>query len=234
MMKVEGKMESSATWFFEKHKQGDKPESVRRSAFQAVQISLMAAGLILVGGYAADLGGAAVKVLSATGGRAEEVASDVDTSIVSDRLTPRMKAALQNVAYRYHVAPVALVPVFEAIQAIAVERHLDPMLLVAVISIESRFNPYSQSVVGAQGLMQVMPRYHQDKVPDGSGPMALLDPIINVQVGAQILQESIRSQGGLVAGLQQFGGAIHDEDRVYSAKVLAEKQRLEQATRRSA
>lgn len=231
-------MKSSITFAMEKQEQAGRISSNSRPFFNAVQMALMAAGVVFVGGQLASATSSSglmahMKAMASPAVSVED-ASDVETAIVSEKLTPRMKAALASVAQRYRVAPAALVPVFETIQSVAAERRLDPMLLVAVISIESRFNPYSESVVGAQGLMQVMPRYHQDKIPEGAGPMALLDPIINVQVGAQILQESIRSQGGLVSGLQQFGGALKDEDRTYSTKVLAEKQRIEQATRRSA
>jgi len=47
-----------------------------------------------------------------------------------------------------------------------------------------------------------------------------------------VLKESIRRYGGLEVGLQQFGGAINDPERRYSSRVLAEKQRLEQAVLR--
>jgi hypothetical protein len=80
--------------------------------------------------------------------------------------------------------------------------------------------------------MQVMPRFHKDKLPDDAGALPFFDPVTNVQVGARILRESINRNGGLVPGLQQFGGAMNDPDRRYSGKVLAERQRLEQAARR--
>ena len=51
-------------------------------------------------------------------------------------------------------------------------------------------------------------------------------------VGTKVLHESIRRFGGIENGLQQFGGALNDPDRRYASKVLAEKQRLEQATQR--
>ena len=47
-----------------------------------------------------------------------------------------------------------------------------------------------------------------------------------------MLKESIRRNGGVANGLQQFAGASNDPDRRYSSKVLAEKQRLEQAAQR--
>ncbi|HXE37390.1 MAG TPA: transglycosylase SLT domain-containing protein, partial [Azonexus sp.] len=98
--------------------------------------------------------------------------------------------------------------------------------------VESGFNPFSQSVFGAQGLMQVVPRFHKDKLPEEADQAAFLDPVTNVQIGAKVLKESIRRFGGLEDGLQQFGGAVNDPDRRYASKVLAEKQRLELAAQR--
>lgn len=147
-------------------------------------------------------------------------------------LTPAMAAALDQVVQRYRVSPEALLPVFEAAQAAGRERRLDPLLIIAVISIESRFNPFSQSPMGAVGLMQVIPRYHQDKVPKAAAAKPFLDPVTNVRIGAQILQEAIRRQGGLIEGLQYYAGAADDDEQAYANKVLAEKLRLEQAARR--
>jgi len=147
-------------------------------------------------------------------------------------LSPRMSGALDYVSRRYHVATDALQPIFATAQVVGRELHLDPLLIIAVIGVESGFNPFSQSGVGAQGLMQVMPRYHMDKLPEEADRAAFLDPLINVQVGARVLHESILRFGGLEEGLQQFGGATNDPDRRYSSKVLAEKQRLEQAAQR--
>ena len=148
-------------------------------------------------------------------------------------LTPAMKAALDYVVQRYRVSADALLPVFETVQSVARERRLDPLLLIAVISVESRFNPFSQSPMGAQGLMQIIPRYHLDKVENTDAEQPFLDPIINVQVGARILHEAIQRQGGVMEGLQYYAGAVDDDEQAYASKVLAEKLRLEQARRRT-
>lgn len=152
-----------------------------------------------------------------------------DVDIASETLNARMRGAMDYVSRRYHVSAEALEPIFVTAQSAGRQLHLDPLLIIAVIGIESRFNPFSESVVGAKGLMQVVPRYHQDKLPEDADQAAFLNPVINVQVGAKVLQESIRRNGGLESGLQQFGGAVTDPERRYASKVLAEKQRLEQA-----
>jgi hypothetical protein len=148
-------------------------------------------------------------------------------------LTPQLRAALDHVARRYHVSPEALHPVFHTVQLTGRERDVDPLLLVAIIGIESGFNPFSESAMGALGLMQVVPRFHRDKLPAGAEKSRFLDPVTNVQVGTHVLQESIRRNGGLIPGLQQFGGAINDQEQTYANKVLAEKERIEQAVRRN-
>lgn len=154
------------------------------------------------------------------------------TERATQRLAPAMVAALDQVAQRYRVSADALQPIFEAAQAAGRQWRVDPLLIIAVISIESRFNPFSQSNMGAVGLMQIIPRYHQDKLPKEADNRAFLDPVINVQMGARILQESIQRQGGLMEGLQYYAGAIDDTEQGYANKVIAEKTRLEQASRR--
>jgi hypothetical protein len=156
-----------------------------------------------------------------------------EPTVAAETLTPRMRAVLDHVTRRYRVSPEALLPIFRAAQSSARDRRLDPLLIVAVIGIESGFNPFSESAMGALGLMQVMPRFHQDKLPPGAEKSHFLDPITNVRIGSHVLQESIDRNGGLIAGLQQFGGAINDEGQAYANKVLAEKERLEQAARRT-
>ena len=147
-------------------------------------------------------------------------------------LSPRMQGALDYVTRRYRVSPDALMPVFEVAQIVGQERRIDPLLIVAIIGIESGFNPFAESAMGAQGLMQVIPRFHQDKLPEGSGDRPLLDPAVNLRVGVDVLQEAIRRRGNLTAGLQYYAGSS-DPDGIYASKVMAEKERLEQAAKRN-
>ncbi len=149
-----------------------------------------------------------------------------------EALPMRLQRVLDHVSRRYRVAPEALVPVFEAADAVGRERRVDPLLIIAIIGIESRFNPFAESPFGAKGLMQVIPGYHLDKVPPGSGERPFLDPVTNIQVGVHVLEEAIRWRGSLIAGLQHYGGAPDDPETGYASKVLAEKQRLEQAASR--
>lgn len=107
------------------------------------------------------------------------------------------------------------------------DKNLDPQLLLAVIAIESRYNPFAESSVGAQGLMQVMSRVHNDKLSEvGGGLTAVFNPVVNMQVGAQILSDCIKRRGSLTGGLACYVGASGDGDGGYGARVLAERRRI--------
>ena len=197
-------------------------------------VAAVVISFILIGGLANNLGfGQSIAGILPDISVSTEMPGPARSAVAANRpLTPTMDAVLGFVAQRYRVAPEPLLPVFEAAQAAASERGIDPLLIVAVIAIESGFNPFAQSNMGAQGLMQIIPRYHQDKVPKTSAGSAFLDPVSNVKMGAHILQESIRRQGGLMEGLQYYAGASDDIEQSYANKVIAEKLRLEQAARR--
>lgn len=150
-------------------------------------------------------------------------------------LSATMRRALDHTAKRYRLSPMALEPAFVAAEYSARDFGLDPLLVVAVIGIESGFNPFAESVAGAQGLMQVIPRYHADKLPPevrngANAATAFFDPVINVRVGVRALYEFIHDNGDIVEGLQQFAGAPDDPEEAYAAKVLAEVERLESLT----
>lgn len=145
---------------------------------------------------------------------------------------PYYAGALDYVKRRYRVSPEAVLPVFEFAEVIGRERRIDPLLILAIIGVESGFNPFAESAMGARGLMQVIPRFHMDKVPLGAGTRHLFDPAVNIRVGVYVLEEAIRRGGDLTAGLQYYAGSS-DAEGGYANKVLAEKARLEKAVRRS-
>jgi soluble lytic murein transglycosylase-like protein len=95
------------------------------------------------------------------------------------------------------------------------------------MAIESRYNPVAESSMGAKGLMQVIPKFHLEKLMDHGGESALLEPEVNITVGAQILREYTRRFQDIEAALQMYGGAFDEPTARYSAKVLAEKARLD-------
>lgn len=130
---------------------------------------------------------------------------------------------------RYRVAPEPLGLLVAEAYETGARVKLDPTLILAVMAIESKFNPFAQSPVGAQGLMQVMTRVHTDKYEDVGGKLAAFDPVTNLRVGVKILQECIARAGSIEGGLRYYVGAANQpSDGGYAAKVLAEHLQLRQ------
>ncbi len=150
---------------------------------------------------------------------------------VAETPNPQHKVLAGYLARRYRVAGDATVDLVSEAYTVGQAVGLDPLLILAVISVESRFNPIAESDMGAKGLMQVIPRFHTEKLAVHGGQNAVLDPKTNILVGAQILKEYIRLAGGLEAGLQMYNGAADDPSQGYAQKVIVEKQRLEQTLR---
>ncbi len=143
----------------------------------------------------------------------------------------RVEALVTMLARKYRVSEDATRELVDAAYSEGGRNGVDPLLIIAVIGVESRFNPIAQSDGGAMGLMQVIPRYHGDKFDAANGE-SVLDPRTNIHVGARALKEYIRRGGTEIAGLQLYNGSLDDESNAYAHKVLLEKQRLQSAIRR--
>lgn len=132
-------------------------------------------------------------------------------------------------AKRYRVAGDAANMLVSTAYTTAHEVKLDPLLILAVMAIESGLNPFAESPMGAKGLMQVMAKVHHDKFQQVGGAQAALNPVANIRVGAQILKDYVKRSGSVEGGLKTYVGAADMEsDSGYGARVLAEWQRLKQ------
>lgn len=165
----------------------------------------------------------------------EEVA--VTDQDASDRATatdpadlPKQQAAVAYwLSKKYKVAPEPLSALVAEAYAVGAKAKLEPTLILAIMAIESGFNPFAQSPVGAQGLMQVMTKIHSDKYENFGGKLAAFDPITNLRVGVKVLQGCIAKAGSIEGGLKHYVGAANmASDGGYAGKVVAEYARLYQ------
>ena len=181
-------------------------------------------------------GGTAVGAASAAELRAPDFdeAAVLPASAKVVKLSPEMERVKRFVSRRYKVSRVVLRPILATAESTGRKLGLDPLLLVAVIAVESSFNPLAESVVGAQGLMQVIPRFHMDKIGDNAGEDALFDPLTNIRVGALVIKEGLQRTGSLQAALQYYGGASNDAQARYANKVMSMQSRLAVAARGTA
>ena len=157
------------------------------------------------------------------------VASDRATAVNPKSLPKEQAAVAYWLSTKYRVAPEPIAALVSEAYAQGKANKLDPTLILAIMAIESSFNPFAQSPVGAQGLMQVMTKIHTDKYESFGGQHAAFDPVTNLKVGVKVLKECIARAGSIEGGLRYYVGAANlPSDGGYAAKVLAEHQRMRQ------
>ena len=152
------------------------------------------------------------------------------TTAASPSDLPKQQAAVAYwLSKKYRVAAEPLSVLVAEAYGIGKRTKIDPTLILAIMAVESSFNPFAQSQVGAQGLMQVMTRVHGDKYESAGGTLTAFDPVTNMRVGVKVLQECITRAGSLEGGLRYYVGAANlEDDGGYASKVMAEHERLRQ------
>ena len=99
------------------------------------------------------------------------------------------------------------------IQEAAINSRIDPLLVRAVIKVESNFNPKAVSRKGARGLMQIM--------PDTARKLRLNDPFSprqNIVAGTKYLKQQVESFGDIRLGLAAYNAGA---GRVTSQGMIA-------------
>lgn len=156
-------------------------------------------------------------------------AVDRATATNPHKLPKNQAAVAYWLSKKYSVAPEPLAVLVSQAYEVGKATKLDPTLILAIMAVESSFNPFAQSSVGAQGLMQVMTKIHTDKYEGFGGHLAAFDPVTNLKVGVQVLQECIQRAGSIEGGLRYYVGAANlPSDGGYAAKVMAEHFRIKQ------
>jgi len=165
----------------------------------------------------------------------EDQASNITAGTIqvgaADPALRDQRAVTEFIAKRYRVAQDAAAGFVATAYRAGGDWKVDPLLILAVVAIESRYNPVAESNMGAKGLMQVIPKFHAEKLPENGGDNSLLDPHVNIRVGTQILREYMRRFGETETALQMYAGAFDEPTSSYAFKVLAERSRLEQMLR---
>lgn len=157
----------------------------------------------------------------------QAVYQDADTNAATS-LPAGMNKVAAAIAKRHHVSSVVVESLVKAAQHEGEANKIDPLLILAVITVESGFNPFLESGQGAQGLMQIIPKCHTDKISAEKGAAALFDPAENIRVGTLILRAFLNRSGSMETALQLYGGAANDPEMRYSTKVLQELERFQQ------
>ena len=158
--------------------------------------------------------------------------SAIDRGIL--RTEAERKAVTSHLTKKFGLSPEDTAHYVAQAIAVGKEVNLDPTLILAVMAIESSFNPRAESRAGAQGLMQVRTHVHQEKFEPYGGPLAAFIPEANIRVGALILKACIAKTGSLEAGLKNYLGAPNAASGIntYTGKVFSEREELRSIARR--
>lgn len=158
--------------------------------------------------------------------------SAIDRGIL--RTDAERKAVTSHLTKKFGLSPEDTAHYVAQAIAVGKEVNLDPTLILAVMAIESSFNPRAESRAGAQGLMQVRTHVHQEKFEPYGGPLAAFIPEANIRVGALILKACIAKAGSLEAGLKRYLGAPNAASGIntYTGKVFSEREELRIIARR--
>jgi soluble lytic murein transglycosylase len=111
------------------------------------------------------------------------------------------------------------------IVAEAQRNAVDPVLVMAVMHVESRFNNFAVSPVGALGLMQIMPSTGEELAAElgvaWRGPQTLFDPIVNVQLGVAYLRQLSQRYDDLPTALAAYNwGPGRIDRRIRRGRIL--------------
>ncbi len=105
----------------------------------------------------------------------------------------------------------------------SVRFDLSPELVLAVIAVESQFDHFAVSNVGAIGLMQVMP-FWKERL--GSPEDNLLDVETNIRYGCAILRYYLDRYKSLDRALAAYNGSLGDRSKRYASKIYATMKRF--------
>ncbi len=106
---------------------------------------------------------------------------------------------------KFGLAKEKAAQISQAVTTAAAKYSLPPAVLLAIISVESRFHEKAHGGNNATGLMQVVPSAHRNLLRNVKD---LTDPDVNIDVGSSILYGYKRAAGGdLDAAMKNYGGS---------------------------
>ncbi|MBR9805442.1 lytic transglycosylase domain-containing protein [bacterium] len=122
---------------------------------------------------------------------------------------------------RYRVSHDDKMHILKTVYREAKKAELQPDLVLAVMEIESAFNRYAISRVGAQGLMQVMP-FWKNEIGRPDDNLTNIDT--NIRYGCTILKFYLnKEKGNMIRALARYNGSLGRT--VYPEKVLVAWER---------
>jgi soluble lytic murein transglycosylase-like protein len=150
-----------------------------------------------------------------------------------EALSAEIAAVAQDISERFHISQDKATEITRIAYRAAGSRTVKPTLILAVIAVESSYQPDAvNKVTGAVGLMQVYARCHPAKVRSVGGEQMLLLIEPNIQVGTEILAEYLyRSRGQVGVALGRYSGSSQADE--YVDRVQVQMRHLSTVARRA-
>jgi soluble lytic murein transglycosylase-like protein len=146
-------------------------------------------------------------------------------------LTPDQAAVTHWLSRKYRVSAEPLGAMVAEAWRLGERSQLAPSLILAIMAIESRFNPFASGSQGNVGLMQLEIKAHTETLNQFGGPLSAFDPLTNVRVGVRHLQSLLLQTASLEEALALYGASSGQSmDSQYVGRVLAEQKLLDQVT----
>lgn len=101
------------------------------------------------------------------------------------------------------------------------KQGVDPLIVIGMISKESMFKPKAKSGYGAAGLMQVVPRFHKDKIKNRN----IYNQEVNIEVGVKVLFDCLNNRKTVHGALSCYSGGA----KKYSEYVHARHKEIKQS-----
>lgn len=163
-------------------------------------------------------------------GTQEDAASRSTATPIKD-LPKEQVIVIQWLSRRYKVSPEPLGALVSEAWAVGERSQISPTLILAVMAIESRFNPFASGSQGGMGLMQIEPEAHAQTLTPFGGRLAAFDPVTNLRVGTRHLQFLMQQSDSVEDALRRYAAdSGQAKDGVYVDRVLSEQKQLDKLT----
>lgn len=149
----------------------------------------------------------------------------VSSKTLKNDLQLEQDALSEHLAAKYKRPVGEVSHIVETAYKEAIRHSISPLLVLAIIEKESSLRSTVSNSYGALGLMQVVPRFHQEKLRNPTNPKELLTPDGNIKVGTRIVAEYLQVQkGNLEKALVKYSGNAKE----YYPKVMRFKSELQE------
>jgi Transglycosylase SLT domain len=150
------------------------------------------------------------------------------TAVATQALTPEQRSVSQWLSRKYRISAEPMAALVTEAWSVGELSQVPPTLILAVIAVESNFNPFAQRSDNNRGLMQIDSQSQQDTLSRFGGPLSVFDPLTNLRVGSRVLQSFIQQTGSIEDGLRAYAQTSPQAaDSTYTERVLSEHKQLE-------